>query len=228
MNHVSPGHIRPGSASALALAFLFLFALFAFAPSGARADRGSIGPPSLGLIWKTVPHNACAERPTHLRFSLCSCQVQIESATRDSLSPIVVRLNVDPDVVCVRCVPDSAEVDLGLLRAGSYSYNVRIDIHYTSPPDTSWPASPIHDVVQFGVANTCTEDVPYLDHVIIGDRPCAGCAPVVCPNDSFTVALEGVFPDGCTRLRGITLLPPLVDPVPGSFPVPPTVVLNYE
>lgn len=223
MNARLPGHFRSGLIPALALAFL------ALVPAASLAASGSIGPEILGVEWRTIPASPCAGEEVSLRFDVCECAVDLVGAAREADGPIVVRLRVQPDIVCVTCNPDSAIVPLGRLPGGVFGFTVRIDIDYLTPPQsTTWPMSPAYGRVGFEVAPTCPgpSDVPYLGHVVIGKAaPCLGCLPRVCANDSIDVELGGTFPDNCTWFSGVSLEPSLLA---SPLPQPPTIRLQYE
>jgi hypothetical protein len=227
MKNVLPRRLRPGAvaASALALALLLPGSIGA---GSAHAASGTIGPSILGLGWHTDPFAPCHGDEVRLVFDVCECTVQLVGAKRDSVGPIVVQLRVDPDVVCVRCVPDTAGIDLGALAAGMHSFNVRVDIEYAAPPDTSWPASPVFDQAVFAVGPDCPPPpglVPYLESVVIENgSPCLTCPAILCPGDSVDVRLRGRFNDSCHHLVGVSLVP---NPSASPLPLPPIIRLSY-
>ena len=218
MKNVLPGLLRSGSASALALVMLL------FAPIGAgtaHAASGTIGPPILGLGWSTNPLAPCHGDQVRLVFDVCECTVDLVGAKRDSLGPIVVQLRVQPNVVCVRCIPDSAGVDLGALAGGMFSFQVRVDIEYVTPPDSAWPTSPVFDQAVFAVGPDCPPppgQVPYLESVVIEN------GGPVCPGDSIDVRLRGRFNDSCHHLLGVSLVP---NPSASPLTLPPIIRLSY-
>lgn len=225
MKNVSPGRFGSGSASALALVLLL------FGPIGAgtaHAASGTIGPTILGLGWHTDPLAPCHGDEVRLVFDVCECAVDLVGAKRDSLGPIVVQLRVQPDVVCVTCHPDTAGVDLGALAAGVFSFQVRVDIEYVTPPDSAWPTSPVFDRAEFAVGRDCAPPsgpVPYLESVVIGNgAPCLTCPARICPGDSVDVRLRGRFNDSCHHLIGVSLEP---NPSASPLPLPPIIRLSY-
>ncbi|MEO6461785.1 MAG: hypothetical protein ABIP29_01800, partial [Candidatus Eisenbacteria bacterium] len=223
MKHTPPRQRRLGSVAALALACTLFFA----AAGPAHADSGAVGPPILGLKWSTVPAVSCDGQDVRLLFTVCECKVDLVAAGFDRVGPIVVRLRVQPDIVCATCHPDTHAVDVGRLRAGSHEFTVRVDIEYVTPPDSSWPTSPVFGVAVFQVAPACATPtgIPYLDHVIIGNHPrCPECPSRVCPGDSIDVHLSGTFPDDCTTLAGVELIS---SRSASPLPWPPTVRVTY-
>lgn len=229
MTIARPGRVASRFPRALALLFVFALALAA-----SVADRALAGedPPVvrrtvLGVTWETIPAQPCADREAGLRFRLCECQVDLLGASIDPTHGLVVRLRANPEIACVTCVPDSAEVRLGALAAGMHAVRARFDIEYvTAPPDSTWPKSPAYDVLSFAVAPTCsTGGIPYLERVVIGrPAPCLDCPPVVCPGDSIDVFLAGTFPDDCTHLESVELFPSVVA---SPLPQPPMVRITY-
>lgn len=230
MNPAHPGQTRPRSPRALAflLALAFGFAAFAAGPAAASEDPLIVRRTILGMTWETIPARPCAGQDVALRFMLCECQVDLLDASFDSTRGVVVRLTANPAIVCATCNPDSAIVHLGRFAAGNVAIQPTFLIDYvTSPPDSSWPTSPAHDLLTFSVAPDCPTPggIPYLERVVIGrPAPCAECPSRVCPGDSIDVLLAGTFPDDCTFLAGVALYPSaLMDPLPH----PPTIRITY-
>lgn len=230
MNPVHPGQSRPRSPRALAflLALALGFSAIAAGPVAASEDPPIVRRTILGMTWETVPARPCAGQDISLRFMLCECQVDLIDATFDSTRGVMVRLTANPAIVCATCNPDSAIVHLGRFAAGNVAIQPTFLIDYvTSPPDSSWPTSPAHDLLTFSVAPDCgtPTGIPYLERVIIGKpTPCEGCPARACPGDSIEVHLAGTFPDDCIALTGLELFPSaLMDPLPH----PPTIRLTY-
>jgi hypothetical protein len=209
MNSTLPA--LPRALSVLALAFTAFVLAAALPPAAGAVGPGSFGPPRLGLFWTPLPAQPCAGDSISLRFDLCECNVEILDVERDSGEGLVLRLRAQPNLECVQCVPDSAEVSLGVLPAGRHALTVRIEIEYTAPPDTSWPASPAYDALVFGVlGEDCGPNpgtVRYLDSVVI--------APPACVGDSITLHLAGTFPSHCVRLSAVENLG---HQIPGTNP----------
>jgi len=209
MNSTRPALPRALSVLALALTVFVLAAVFP--PAAGAVGPGSFGPPRLGLFWTPVPGQPCSGDSVSLRFDLCECNVEILDVRRVSGEGLVLRLRAQPNLECVQCVPDSAEVPLGVLPAGRHALTVRIEIEYTAPPDTSWPASPAYDALVFEVlGENCGPNpgtVRYLDRV--------GIVPPACVGDSITLRLAGTFPSSCVRLSAVENLG---HQIPGTNP----------
>lgn len=229
MKILSPGIIRPRYFRALAfLAVLALgFVLAATPSSGGENDPPIPGWHSYyGISFSTVPAQPCGTTPVKFRFTACECQYDMLGASRDASGKIRIRVHVN-DHVCVRCVPDTSEVDIGTLNPGTFLYQVNFDVSQDSTlPDTSWAAI---DYAVFTVAQQCSTPppptgVPHLDRVVIGTPPCNDCPPRVCAGDSIDVLLAGTFPDGCTHLQKVELFP---SAVASPLPQPPLVRLTY-
>lgn len=222
MNRFRPGRFRPG----LVVALVALGSSFLFAPDTARAEAGSL---PFGIHWRTVPWAPCGTTDVAIRFSLCECQVDLLGAEVLPAGGIVLHLRAEPNLECVRCIPDSVTVALGTLAPGRHGRMVRFDVQYVGvPPDSSWVEPGHEEVIDFPVQPTCPPEnsVPYLERVIVENPPpCEGCPSRVCPGDSIDVFLAGKFPDDCTWLRGIELVP---SAAMGPLPGPPTIRIDYE
>lgn len=210
---------RPARTARFTVAALTSLAVFAilFLPGSARA-QGS--PPSyLGISWGVVPHPACPDSVVRIRFDACHCNVDLKSAEITSEGLVVLRAQVEPYIVCGWCDPQSIEVTLGKFAVGNYVQKIRIDADVVDSSGATHAQSAEFDV-PFGVFASCQKYpgriLPYLDQVIIGRViQCADCPQSACAADSIDVFLAGAFPNTCTWLKEIKVLPsPMVGPEP--------------
>ena len=222
MTHARRG--SPAPRTLRALAFLFALALPGLAPAAALADGGTVGPPGLGLHWETVPAAPCVGDSVSLRFRMCECEYDLLGAAFVPNRGLTVSVARDSGDRLRGCVPDTAEVSLGLMTtAGTRVQSLRIVITPGSPDSSNV----INDFVVFPVAPTCNPPgtIPYLDRVVIGrPAPCAGCPSSACPGDSIDVLLGGWLPNECYQVSNIALYPSMTL---GPLPQPPTIRITY-
>jgi hypothetical protein len=215
MTRLSPGRSRFG----LVLALVAL-AVGSFTPALAFAEAGEL---PYGIRWITDPFTPCGTGEVGVRFSICECRYDLFAAKVDSAEgAIVLGIRDRGDIACITCVPDSSTVSLGTLAPGFHARLVVFDFE-GSVGDTVESAP-----IAFAVRPDCPPPggIPFLEHVVVGQGPpCPDCPDRACPGDSINVALSGTFPNPCTALGNITLLPSmLASPLAG----PPTLRLEFE
>ena len=162
-------------------------------------------------------------------FGSCGDCVQIDGCQK-SLGN-VMNLDLRARDVCpttLVCRPDSCEVPLGRLVAGSYRFNVEVRADVTNG-DSSVCYAARTDSIRFSVC--CPETLPpgtlpYTGLILIGPPPpCATCPPRICPGNSIPFHIAGFFGNGCYRFRGFELLP---SPIVGPRQEPPVVRLHVD
>jgi hypothetical protein len=210
-----------------ALAVLLLIAGFA---GPALAGPGPSTPvlDFHGIRWEIVPHPACPDSVTRVRFHACRCNVALKDGELVN-GLVVLHATVQPFLVCVPCDPDSLDVPIGQLAAGSYNQAIQI------VADVVDSLNQVHTEtgnfsVPFVVAPTCQSFpgsiLPFLNAVIIGrGAPCDICPQIACAGDSIPVILAGILPSNCTRVDEVRLV---TSPIVGPEPEPEMIQIYYK
>lgn len=173
------------------------------------------------------PAVPCDNDEVSLVFHSCEPCTEIQGVTRGSSGEIKVLVVMRPEeCVLTVCEPGSLAVSLGYFAAGEHE--VRYDWQLTVMGDSVECVTTGSDAVRFTVSPVCPapppNQLPYLKHVIIGERHTTGIVPSVCANDSFPVRLIGEFPDDCTTLAGVELI---TLPTFGFAAAPPLIRIKY-
>ena len=179
---------------------------------------------SIPYGWHLRPANPCDGDSVTVVFTACRPCVEILGYEPPGNS-LPLRLNLRMRNLCllgVMCLPDSLELPLGRLAAGSHHLNYQVragvvvgdsDFCYVERPDS----------LMFTV--TCAgpppSSLPFTSLIQIGPPPpCASCPPRICPNEPIPLLVAGTLPSNCYRFVKLELLPsPLMRP----GPVPPVV-----
>ncbi len=128
--------------------------------------------------------------------------------------PPIVRVRVDRhdcDVCTLNVPPWSADTILAGLPPGTYGLTLQMVV--TSLCDSLAPDSTIYYASRsFTVKDSCLVPpggtLPFVTRVVIGPpRPCADCAPRICPDVSIPLVISGTTPSNCYQFRGLQLLP---------------------
>ena len=174
------------------------------------------------------PAAPCIEDEVSLVLFTCEPCTELLGVQKKADGSIGVMVQVKPSAcrTLAPCVPDSIVVDLGRFEAGEQRQRISYDVRVVEDSLVCTATAP--DEVQWFVSERCPapppNQLPYLDHVIIGDNLTAGVLPMVCPNDSFPVRLVGRFPNDCLSLAGVELIQ---YPTFGIAPAPPIVRIKY-
>ena len=212
MSHVDPRPTRPGAWVAALCAFL-LYAAPAFAQNATAPVR-------------VIPQTPCIYDDVRLVFTICTCNSHSLSAARVSEVDARVDVATNPEIVCVRCAPDTVGVDFGRLALGHHRLGAMIVHHIVAGPDSGQVRTENY-AVEFDVANDCSpppEPLPFLNQVLVGSK-CDTCPQEACPGDSIPVRLKGTFTDPCYAVVELSASP---NPSASPLPQPDVVRIVYE
>lgn len=241
MDPRSPNPWRAGATrrialfSALVVSVLLSTSLVNSTPAAARPAELAVADTSFdGRIFISVePRPPCEGRDLSLVFEACRCNVHLVRVEHGPGIPFRVVAHVFPDIVCAQCDPHQLTIPLGQLRAGYHTLVIEsvVTVIRSDPNAPDSVTTTEQNRFAFAVGDSCPpppSGIPYLDQVLIGaqvdcDDP-GRCLPVACAGDSIPVALFGVFPNPCLRLKEIRLTD---SPVASPMPVPPVVQIVY-
>ncbi len=176
---------------------------------------------------ETAPPQPCGMDSVSIVFRSCKDCVQLLSYEWPIGGPLRVNMRMlDVCPLTLVCRPDSLRIPLGRIAAGHYelAVNVVVGVVYG---DTGYCTFTRRDTVRFSVGCPPPPDsLPYVQHVDLGYLgPCTLCPRVVCPGQPIPLHIDGMFPDGCYRFRGLELL---AAPFESPLPRPPMVRLLVD
>ena len=214
----------------LALALLGL----ALTPKASPAQAAGPCDPNRAIPywWHLRPAVPCSGDSVSIVFGWCGECVEFATVTPPGEAPLTLYFRMKPVCPAITvCTPDSAVVPLGAMAAGNYALLVRVQAGVVHG-DTGYCVVTRHDTLRFAI--TCppppppppADSLPYVQNIVIGGPgPCNTCPPVACPDQPIPLHIDGMFPSGCYRLRGLELVPL---PTANFAPAPPIVRLTVD
>jgi hypothetical protein len=200
------------------------------------SDCGPVPPPQPGPLpyvnsITTDPEHPCATQPTTLVVAgllPATCGQVIDSQVIDSEHvTLTLKPYVLADTACsALLMPWQVRFPLGTVAAGVHRTEIALVMLVPDSTRTTFERRFFYQTHEFWVNDICDSlptpppgPLPYVTEILVGGR--TPCNPsLICPDDSISVRILGMFPSDCFSFRKIEVIPSPLTVVP---PLPPTV-----